>query len=252
MGDREKVEGPPPPRPDLPTALAILFAAGLPSLVIWLHFIVLAGDDASPLLRMAVDVGGKVTAVAFPLLFMALWERRRPRLSWPRRDGLLLGLGFGLAVAAGILALYFGWLRYSPLLQSAPSKVVAVLQQLGADQLPGFLLLTVVIVVGNSLLEEYYFRWFIFGRLRAFLPAPAAVATSALIFMAHHIILLSIYLPGQFWTLTIPFCLCIAVGGGLWAWLYARTGSLYAPWLSHAVIDAAVLVVGWDLMHRGG
>ena len=146
--------------------------------------------------------------------------------------------------------LYFGWLRASPPMRSAPTKVVAVLQQMGADQLPGFLLLAVVIVVGNSLLEEYYFRWFIFGRLRAFLPLPAAVAVSSLAFMAHHVILLSVYLPGQFWTLTIPLCLCVAVGGALWAWLYARTGSLYAPWLSHAVIDAAILVVGWNLMHR--
>ena len=103
------------------------------------------------------------------------------------------------------------------------------------------------IAVGNSLLEEYYFRWFIFGRMRAFLPLPSAIAASALVFMAHHIILLSVYLPGHFWTLTVPLSLCIAVGGGIWSWLYARTGSLYAPWLSHAIIDVAIGVVGWDL-----
>ncbi len=252
MGDRENAGLPGGPRADLPTALAVLFAASLPSLVIWLHFIVLSGDDVPPLLRFAVDAGGKVIAVAFPLLFMVLWERRRPQMTWPRRDGLLLGFGFGLAVAAGILALYFGWLRSSPLLRSAPTPVLAVLQQMGADQLPGFLVLAVFISVGNSLLEEYYFRWFIFGRLRAFLPLPAAIGTSALVFMAHHVILLSVYLPGQFWTLTVPFTLCIAVGGALWAWLYYRTGALYAPWLSHAVIDAAILVVGWDMMHHVG
>ncbi len=183
---------------------------------------------------------------------MVLWERRRPRLTWPHRDDLLFGLGFGVAVAAGIFALYFGWLRSSPLLQAAPATAIGVLQKFGADQLPGFLLVASFIAVGNSLLEEYYFRWFIFGRMRAFLPLPSAIAASALVFMAHHILLLSVYLPGQFWTLTVPLSLCIAVGGGIWSWLYARTGSLYAPWLSHAIIDVAIGVVGWDLIHRVG
>ncbi len=252
MGDREKAESLAPPHADLPTALAVLFAAALPTLMIWLLFVVLGRDDAPGFLRLIVDAVWKVTTVAFPLLFVLYWERRRPRLSWPRRDGLVLGLGFGLAVAAGIFSLYFGWLRSSRLLGSAPAAAIAVLHNFGADQLPGFLLVASFITVGNSLLEEYYFRWFIFGRLRAFLsPAPAIVA-SALVFMAHHIILLSVYLPGHFWSLTVPLALCIAVGGGMWSWLYARTGSLYAPWLSHAVIDAAIAVVGWDLMHRVG
>ena len=193
----------------------------------------------------------KATTAAFPLLFMLLWERRRPRLSWPRRNDLLYGLGFGLPVAAGIFALYFGWLRNSPLLASAPATAVGVLQKFRADQLPGFLLVAAFICVANLLLEEYYFRWFIFGRLRAFLPLPTAVAASAVVFMAHHIILLSVYLPDHFWTLTIPLSLFIAVGGAIWSWLYARTGSLYAPWLSHAIIDAAIAVVGWDVIHRG-
>jgi len=70
---------------------------------------------------------------------------------------------------------------------------------------------------------------------------------SALAFTAHHVILLTVYFPGQFWTAVAPLSLAIAAGGAMWAWLYARTGALYAPWVSHAVIDLAVLAVGWDL-----
>ncbi|HVS38394.1 MAG TPA: CPBP family intramembrane glutamic endopeptidase [Gemmataceae bacterium] len=246
MGEPTRSNG---PRADLPTALAVGFTAVLPSFMIWLLFIVLAADDVSPTLHLAVDVAWKVTTVAFPLLFMLLWERRRPRLSWPNRNDLLFGLGFGLVVTAGIFALYYGWLRSSPLLQSAPAAARPVLRKFGADQLPGYLLVASFIAVANSLLEEYYFRWFIFGRLRAFLSAPSAIAVSALIFMAHHVILLNVYLPGRFWTLTIPLSLCIGVGGAIWSWLYARMGSLYAPWLSHALIDAAIAVVGWDVLH---
>jgi membrane protease YdiL (CAAX protease family) len=45
----------------------------------------------------------------------------------------------------------------------------------------------------------------------------------------------------------VPFALCVAGGGVAWAWLYDRSNSLYAPWLSHLLIDAAVMAIGYDL-----
>jgi membrane protease YdiL (CAAX protease family) len=227
--------------------LVLAAAAALPSLVAWLYFFALNRDGVPGVVRTAVPVAVRIVEVAFPLAFVVVLERRRPRLSPPRRDGLALGLGFGFFVAAGILTLYFGWLRESSLLRPAATPVLQFLQNTRLDSALGFLALAAAIIVVGSLFEEYYFRWFLFGRMRALLPLPVAVVLSALVFMAHHVILLSFYLPGQFWTLAVPLSLGIAVGGGYWAWLYARTGSLYASWLSHAIVDAAILVVGWDL-----
>jgi membrane protease YdiL (CAAX protease family) len=34
-------------------------------------------------------------------------------------------------------------------------------------------------------------------------------------------------------------------------WLYHRSGSLLAPWVSHALVDAALVVIGWDVLRRG-
>jgi membrane protease YdiL (CAAX protease family) len=252
MGDKNPAAPSAPPKADLPTALAGVFAAALPSLVTWLYFIALAGPGTSDLLRKGVGAAVKVVEVAWPLAFVLLWERRRPRPTWPRKDGIALGLGFGLVVAVGVLALYFGWLRDSSLLGNTPTPVLAVLRGLGGASVPGFLALAAFITVVNALFEEYYFRWFIFGRMRALLPLWAAVVLSGLVFMTHHVLLLSVYIPGQFCTAVVPLSLCIAVGGGVWAWLYEYTGALYAPWLSHALIDAALLVVGWDLLQRGG
>ncbi len=230
------------------TALTlVLRRGGLPSLLTWLYFKALPENDAFDLLRKVVYGAGKLVEVALPLAFILLWERRLPRPRWPGRDGLALGLGFGLAVAAGILGLYFGWLRDSSLLAHTPALLLAVLRKFGIDSLPGFLAWAAFATLVNSLYEEYYYRWFLFGRMRAFLPLPAAVVVSALVFMAHHVILLTGFLPGQFWTAVAPLSLAIAAGGAMWAWLYARTGSLYPPWVSHAVIDLAVLAVGWDL-----
>jgi uncharacterized protein len=252
MGNQRQAGLSTPPRADLPTAAALVAAAVLPSLIAWLYFFALNRDGVPDLARKAISAAGKGMEVALLLAFVLFWERRRPRPSWPRMDGLVLGLGFGLIVAAGMLVLYFGWLRGSSLLRATATPLLGFLRNVGLDSLPGFLALAAFVTVANSLFEEVYFRWFIFGRMRGFLSLPAAVVLSALVFMAHHVILLIYYLPGQFLMGVLPLSLCIAVGGAMWAWLYARTDSLYAPWLSHAVIDAAILTIGWDLLQWAG
>jgi membrane protease YdiL (CAAX protease family) len=108
------------------------------------------------------------------------------------------------------------------------------------------------VVVIHSLLEEYYWRWFVFGRLRHLLPLAPAVVLSSLAFMAHHVIVLNYYFPGHFFGLVVPLSLGVAIGGGVWALLYERTGSIYSPWLSHLIVDAAIFGIGWDLLGRTG
>ena len=43
----------------------------------------------------------------------------------------------------------------------------------------------------------------------------------------------------------------VATGGAVWAWLYERTGSLWAAWLSHLLVDTAIMAVGYDLVFVG-
>ncbi len=64
--------------------------------------------------------------------------------------------------------------------------------------------------------------------------------------MAHHVILLASYFG---WTspITYVFSGGVAIGGVVWAFLYEYSGSLLGPWLSHALIDAAIFTVGYDL-----
>lgn len=69
--------------------------------------------------------------------------------------------------------------------------------------------------------------------------------------MAHHVIVLGMFFPNHFWTAAVPFSICIAVGGAFWAWLYDRTGSIYSPWISHLLVDLAILAIGYDLVFGG-
>ena len=69
--------------------------------------------------------------------------------------------------------------------------------------------------------------------------------------MAHHVIVLAVYLPAQYRVAVLFFSAMVAVGGLLWARLYEKSGSLYAPWLSHLIVDVALMVIGYDLMWGG-
>jgi len=75
-----------------------------------------------------------------------------------------------------------------------------------------------------------------------------AILLSSLAFMLHHVIIMAVYMPSRFWTGAVPMSLAVGVGGAVWAWLYERTGSIYACWISHLIIDAAIMVVGFDMV----
>lgn len=234
------------------TALAVLFAMTFPSVLTWVYFVVLGGGDKVNSLQQIAYTAGKALQFAFPLAFLWLGERQRLRLRRPHFDGLALGLGFGLVVAGAMVGLYFALYRTSATFAPTAALVRHKLEEFGVASAAGYALLATFLVVIHSLLEDYYWRWFVFGRLRRLLPLTPAILLSSLAFMAHHVILLHYFFPGQFVAAVLPFSLGVAVGGAVWAYLYDRTGSIYSPWLSHLLVDAAIFAVGWDLLSRAG
>jgi membrane protease YdiL (CAAX protease family) len=231
------------------TWLALGFALVFPAVIAWIYFVALAteGQGANPGLQ-ATYSGGKVVQFSFPLVCLLLFEGRLPRLARPTWRGLAYGVGFGLLVAGAMLLLYFVLLRHSTFLGETPAQLRSKVEQFGMASPAGFVSLAIFLTVLHSLMEEYYWRWFVFSWLRRQAPLLTAIVVSSLGFMAHHVIVLDVYFPGRFLSAVVPFSLCIAVGGAFWAWLYQRTGSIYAPWLSHLLVDAAIMLVGYDLL----
>ena len=45
---------------------------------------------------------------------------------------------------------------------------------------------------------------------------------------------------------------CVALALLAVAWLYRRSGSLVGPWLSHLLVDAGIMVIGYDLLFVRG
>jgi len=222
---------------------ALAFVMLLPTVATLFYFVVLSG---SPWMK-GVYFGSKVVQFAFPLVWVLAVQRRQVRPTRPDpqsiRRGMIVG---GLIVAVG-LAAYFGYLKHSPLLERAPELIRAKIDDMGLTGPTMYIAFALFLSIPHSLLEEYYWRWFVFGQLRRVSPFRTALLLSSLGFMAHHVIVIHQFLQ-QGWLVTMFFSLCVAFGGGLWAWLYERDRSLYGPWVSHLLVDCGIMYIGYDLI----
>jgi len=223
-------------------AAAVLFALLLPGLMTLCYFTWLTGPAAA-----AVALVGKTVQLAFPILWVLLAQRRR--LSWvkPAKAGLAEGAAFGLLVLAAMMLLYFTWLKPGGYLAAAAEQIRRKVDGFGLCSPAKYVALGVVYSLGHSLLEEYYWRWFVFGQLRRLVSLRAAIAISSLGFMVHHVVVLSTFF-GWFSFAAVVFSLAVAVGGAVWAWIYYRSGSLYAVWLSHLFVDVGIFSIGYHLL----
>ena len=240
------ISDPPSPVSRRADAAALWAAALFPCLATWLYFVVLSRH---PSVAQTAYAAEKILQFAFPAVWVMMVGRQRLRLPQPNTSGVAEGLALGGAVLSGTLLLYFLWLKPAGYLAATVGPITAKTMELGMGSPARFILGGVLYSSIHALLEEYYWRWFLFGGLRRFMPVAAAVILSSLAFTAHHVILLRLYFGG--WSgATIFFSLCVAVGGAAWAWIYHRSGSLLGPWLSHLLIDAGIFVVGYDLVWR--
>ena len=223
---------------------AVAFAMAYPSLFTFVYFVLLS-DSHAPIQQIVYSVG-KIIQFAFPVCWIVVIGRRWLRVPLPGPAGLAESLGFGLLVAAGMLGLYV-WLQPLGYFASAGVEIQEKIAGFGVDSLPKYVALGLFYCLAHSFLEEYYWRWFVFGQLRSLIPLPWAITISSIAFTAHHVILLAVYF-GWSSPATWLFSLAVAVGGAVWAWIYQRGNSLYGPWLSHMIVDAAIFIVGYDLV----
>lgn len=241
---------------------AVVFAMAFPTVMTWLYFVVLARpisrtpiEDSSQSSAnnwaQAAYAAGKAIQFSFPLLYLVLAEPTSLQPRRPHFKGIGLGIGFGLLVGVGMVALYSVGLENWLAGTGAATMIRLKIEEFNAASPGRYAALASFLAVAHSLLEEYYWRWFVFGRLRRLVSIPTAIALSSLAFMAHHVVVLGRFFPNDFWSAAVPLSLCIAMGGAFWAWLYNRSGSIYATWVSHLLVDAAIMAVGYDMVFLG-
>jgi membrane protease YdiL (CAAX protease family) len=174
----------------------------------------------------------------------ALWSRFIDGQPWkvtpPNAKGWLTGLALGLVLGGAVLAawqLIGDWAIDAEVLRHS-------LENNGLFSVGRFFVAAAWICLVNSLLEEYAFRWFITSRMEVLTPRWAALL-SAFAFTAHHIIVLLSILPTPLAWLASFGVFC---GGLTWSWLYRRSGSIWPGWVSHVIVDVAIMWVGWRIV----
>jgi membrane protease YdiL (CAAX protease family) len=235
------------PTPPATTAdrAVIVVALVLPALITWIYFILLSGAPA--VFQQTAYTLGKIVQFSLPAIWVLLIQRDRQKFNRPPAWSVVAGLSFGLIFGLAMCLLYFTYLRPSGLLTESIAAVRTKIRSFGASSPPVYLLLALFYSAIHSLLEEYYWRWFVFGQLSHLCRLPSAIIISSVGFAAHHVLVLQLYF-GWLSPFTWLFTLAIVIGGASWAWLYRSSNSLVAPWLSHALIDAAIFAIGYTML----
>jgi len=101
--------------------------------------------------------------------------------------------------------------------------------------------------VGNSVLEEYVFRWFLVEKGEVlFGPGWATISLSAGIFVLHHFF--ALWFLGFSLSANLLACTGLFIGGAAFSWLYVRYRSIWIPYITHAICDVVVFGVGYILI----
>lgn len=191
----------------------------------------------------------KVWILALPLIWTLAVDRRTPlpAIAAARpvsTRGILVGIALGLIISIGIFAVYRAVDAVAPIDAHA---LATVARDAGFGSPLMYLFFGAYLALVNSLLEEYVWRWFTFRAAAAIVPPAIAVPLSALFFTLHHIIVLAAYFPPS---LTALASLGVFIGGCAWSWCFLRFRSIIPGYISHAIVDVAILLIGSQLISR--
>lgn len=181
--------------------------------------------------------------VGFRVGWTGLWQRRVgecPPVGW--RTIVWTGVVSGVAIAATGAALML-----TPLGAIIREGAAGVTERAdGLGFLEHYVLFAVFVSFVHSVLEEVYWRWFVYGQLRKLCGRWWAHGLAGIGFAAHHLVITLQFFPAS---MAIFLSLCVAVGGVIWTLMYERQGTILGCWISHACVDVLLMVIGYQLLN---
>ena len=175
--------------------LALCSQLPSPSIITWGYFVFAAQYSTST--QQTVYLIVKVIQFAFPAVWTGLVLRESLRTSRPTAGGVvLMGLRSVLRISGVGVVVFNSFLRDLPTFASAAELMQQKIAGFGIDSAAKYFVLAGFYSLVHSLLEEYYWRWFVFRQLERLIPLWPAIIVSALAFTLHHIVVLAIYFHG--------------------------------------------------------
>lgn len=175
--------------------------------------------------------------VGVPVLYLTKFRDRNmlPSLK-PDRNKLFLAFGLGLVVYGFILGGYFIFRSIFDF-----SNIVGDLEKGEGINRSNFIYVAIYISFINSLLEEFFFRIFIYFHLKQWIGQKYAMFLSAITFSLYHVAILDSWFS-PFFTALLIFGLLVA--GYIFIWINEKTESVYSSWIIHMFANFATNTIG--------
>lgn len=159
-----------------------------------------------------------------------------------KKTSLLWGIGSGvfiLVVMLGLFALLRDFFVDSkPMIEEKLFDYKITTPQI-------YLVVFILYSLFHAGVEEYFWRWFLFGGLKKYCTPLIAGVVSSIGFGLHHYLVIGQYLP---WHMMLLLGTCVVVGGGWWCFVYHKTKSLLGAWISHVFVDLGVFGIGYCIL----
>lgn len=157
-----------------------------------------------------------------------------------QKSAILPAVGLGVAIYAVILGGYFllrNWIDFSGIVDSLSSNA-------GVNK-NNFLFVSLYISFINSLLEEFFFRGFLFANLKSSSNRRFAYCFSSLMFALYHVaMMIGWFHPA----ITLLLIAGLMIGGMIFNFLNEKQENIYTSWLVHMFANFAINTIGFILM----
>ncbi|HEY5576301.1 MAG TPA: CPBP family intramembrane glutamic endopeptidase [Clostridiaceae bacterium] len=145
----------------------------------------------------------------------------------------------GAASFTGVIGMYFllgGYINFDTILQELRTKAQIYVSN--------YVFIGAYIILGNSFLEEFFFRGFVFLNLYKQGYKKLAYIYSSILFGVYHIAILNTWLSPLLLGLAV---IGLTIVGVVFNWLDSRSGSITNSWIVHILADCAVIVIGLNM-----
>ncbi|MFD1862863.1 CPBP family intramembrane glutamic endopeptidase [Planococcus chinensis] len=156
------------------------------------------------------------------------------------KKALLVGIGSGLLFFVFIFG-GLSWLHIYLLDLEALRRLLLDWGFTGS----GEVLLILVLLLANPILEEFYWRGYMFTKLRPKMSANLTILTTAAFYTLYHLITI---IPIFSLTFSLVAVIPVFAAGLFWALIREKTGSITAAIISHMLSDFGIICVYWFIV----